>query len=100
MCNSEHQRFSYTQDGKTYDLTIARAPEPEDIIWGNIGHHNCAYYLRKLFTFTVTAVLLGISFGIVYGLTKAQQANDDNRYISIAISLTISIVNAIIGRNC
>lgn len=35
----------------------------------------------------------------MYGLTKAQQANDDNRILSIAISLTISIVNAIIGRN-
>ena len=55
--------------------------------------------MKKFFTFTITAILLGISFAIVFGLTKLQQSKNDDRMISIAISLTISIVNAVIGRN-
>ena len=51
---------------------ITKAPEPEDIIWQNLGLRDCNSYMRKLFTFTITAILLGGSFGIVYGLTKAQ----------------------------
>ena len=78
---------------------MARAPEPEDILWTNIGQKNCTNYMKKFFTFTITAILLGISFAIVFGLTKLQQSKNDDRMISIAISLTISIVNAVIGRN-
>ncbi len=51
---------------------MARAPEPEDVIWTNIGQRNCVTYTKKLFTFTVTLILLGISFAIVYGLSKLQ----------------------------
>jgi hypothetical protein len=54
--------------------------------------------MRKLFTFTVTVILLGTCFAIVYGLTLAQQANQTNSYISVVISAVISIVNAILGR--
>jgi hypothetical protein len=55
--------------------------------------------MRKLFTYTVTAILLGVCFAIVYGLSKAQQDNGNDRTISIAISIVIAIVNATIGRN-
>ena len=77
---------------------MARAPEPEDILWTNIGQRKVTSYLKKFFTFTITVILLGISFAIVYGLTKLQQSKNDDRIISIVISVTISIINAIIGR--
>lgn len=80
-------------------MRLLRAPEPEDVIWTNIGQRNCVTYTKKLFTFTITLILLGVSFAIVYGLTKLQQSNGDNRIVSIAISATISIVNVVIGRN-
>jgi hypothetical protein len=35
---------------------------------------------------------------IVYFLSKAQQDADDDRVISIAISIVIAVVNVIIGR--
>jgi len=89
----------YKQDGKEYKVHLARAPEPEDILWTNIGQKNFTSYMKKIFTFTITVILLGISFAIVFGLTKLQQSKNDDRLISIAISLTIIIVNVIIGRN-
>lgn len=55
--------------------------------------------MKKIFTFTITVILLGISFAIVYGLTKLQQSKNDDRMVSIVISLTIGIVNALIGSN-
>jgi hypothetical protein len=42
--------------------------------------------------------MLGVSFAIVYGLSVVQINNQDNRYISILISLAISLQNMIIGR--
>jgi hypothetical protein len=58
---------------------------------------------KKLVTFTVTGVVLGVSFGAVYGLSKVQ--NDyverssggvETSYISGLISLCISIINIVI----
>lgn len=42
--------------------------------------------------------MLGISFAAVYGLSKAQLSNQDNRFLSIFISLVISLINVIISR--
>jgi hypothetical protein len=55
--------------------------------------------MKKMLTFTITVLMLGISFAIVYGLSLAQVQNSENRYLSILISLTISIINVIIGSN-
>lgn len=72
LCSDEFKRFTFTRGDNEFKLEIMRAPEPEDIIWENIGHKDCAIYCRKLLTYTVTALLLGASFGIVFGLSKAQ----------------------------
>lgn len=80
-----------------YSPDVEKAPEPEDIIWTNIGRTDCNTNLRKLFTFTVTAILLGGCFMIVYGLTKAQQSSNNDRVISIAISVVIAVVNILLG---
>ena len=100
LCNDDFKRFSFKRGDSELTLDISRAPEPEDIIWENIGHRDCATYCRKFFTFSVTVLLLGISFGIVFGLTKAQESANDNRILSIAISVTISIVNVVLGGTC
>lgn len=49
-------------------------------------------------TFTVTAIILGLSFLAVYGLSIAQRDNANNRFLSILISLVISLINIIITR--
>jgi len=55
--------------------------------------------VRKGFTFTITALLLAGSFMIVYGLSKAQQSSDNDRVLSIIISLVITVINIVLGRN-
>lgn len=104
----DKNRFEFKRGDKTYSLNIATAPEPEDIIWSNIGLNDCSIYLRKIFTYTFTLALLGGSFGIVYGLSVKQNeltansasTNDPmSRYLSIAISLVIAVVNVVLVRN-
>jgi uncharacterized membrane protein YvlD (DUF360 family) len=55
-------------------------------------------YLKKLFTFTITACLLGISFAIVYGLSVQQNSDTTNGKLAIVISIVISIVNVMLAR--
>jgi hypothetical protein len=45
----------------------------------------------------VTALLLGASFGIVYGLTMLQLSTN-NDIISYAVTLSITLLNVLIGR--
>jgi hypothetical protein len=51
---------------------------------------------RKLLTYFVTFLILCVSFGIVYGFTILQMTYK-NAILSIAISLSITIINIIIG---
>lgn len=53
-----------------------------------------------MLTFSITLVILAMSFVIVYSMSIVQVRNSDNRYISFFISLFISIINLIIGRIC
>lgn len=78
------------------DVTLTRAPEPEDIIWMNVGVPGCETFWRKLLTFTGTFIMLGISFVILYGLSAAQVQKSSNIAISIAISIVIQVINVVI----
>ena len=50
-------------------------------------------------TYLVSIILLGGSFGAVYGLSQAQLANATDRILSLVISIIISLINVILGRN-
>lgn len=77
-------------------VSVSRAPEPEDIIWNNIGFPYESIICRKLLTYFILLLLLGASFGIVYGLTILQLTYN-NSILSIAISLSITVINIVIG---
>lgn len=49
---------------------VKKAPEPEDIIWTNIGQTLKEMTLRKILTYSVTGVILGASYAIFYFLSK------------------------------
>lgn len=53
---------------------------------------------KRIITFLITFLLLGASFGIVYGLSAAQLSNKSNTVLSFIISLFISLTNMIIQR--
>lgn len=80
-------------------MKVERAPEPEDIIWSNLGVSSGEIFKRKLITYFATLILLGISFAIIYGLSLAQINNENNQILSLAISSVISLINVILVRN-
>ena len=59
---------------------------------------DCEVLKRKILTYTITIILLGVSFAAVYGLSQAQLENESNRALSLVISLIISLINVILGR--
>ena len=50
---------------------------------------------RKFLTYFVTTLILGASFGVVYGLTHLQ-LKSGSQVLSIAISLSITLINLVI----
>ncbi len=73
----------------------------------NLGVSDFTIITRKLITYIVTLILLGGSFAAVYGLSLAQynsqqaaaaNANSGMEYLSIIISVLISLINIILGR--
>lgn len=97
-CGQIGTRFSFKRAEKEFDIIVERAPEPEDVIWTNLGMSFGALLIRKVITYLVTICLLGASFGAVYGLSIAQIANEGNSIISLLISIVISLINVIIGQ--
>ena len=94
--------FVTDSDGNEVKAYIKAAPEPEDIIWMNLGQDKWELRKKKIKTFLITVIVLGISFLIIYGLSSAQVSysqDSSNSYISFLISLIISIINIIIQRN-
>lgn len=67
-----------------------------------MGQEWSSLFLKKVLTYTIAIIVLGGSFGAIYGLSKVQfdysKVHDDisNQYISALISLCISIINIII----
>ena len=72
-CCQGGNRFKLIKsDGTPGSIEIEAAPEPEDIIWQNLGIPECEILKRKVLTYFVTLILLGASFAAVYGLSQAQ----------------------------
>ena len=71
-CCSSALYLDLRRGGRPLGIKVSRAPEPEDVNWGDIGVDLCSIVLRKCLTYLVTGLLLGASFGIVYGLIQLQ----------------------------
>lgn len=95
--------YKYLQDGiqREANVTIYRAPDPNDIIWGNLGATSSERFKKRLITFSITFLLLCCSFGAILGLKIAQYVLYTSnqieaaglRVISILITLVISGIN-------
>lgn len=57
---------------KGNDLYIERAPEPNDIIWDNLGYSDSFKLKRRTITNLLTLCLLIICFGIISGISIGQ----------------------------
>jgi len=53
-------------------LYVQRAPEPNDVIWENLGFSNFFKFKRRLFTNFATLVVLAICFVLIFGISYYQ----------------------------
>jgi hypothetical protein len=89
---------------KSSKVSVFRAPDPNDIIWRNLGATASEILKSRVITFSVTFLLLCVSFGAILGLKIAQYVlYIDNkieaaglRVISILISIVISSINLVL----
>lgn len=75
---------------------VEEAPEPEDIIWENIGAPLGERIRMKMITYLISFLLLGASFGIIFGLAVAQKQGN-NVTLSLLISFVVSIINVLLS---
>ena len=94
---SQKERLVIEKDGEIYkDIRVLPAPDPEDIVWRNIGVSRAESLARKLLTYSITALILCISFVITYSLANAQAQASNNRILSLILSLSIATINVLI----
>ena len=102
--------YKYNRNGQQYQVPIrvSRAPDPNDIIFSNIGLDWVPAFTRRILTYFGSTLLLGVSFGATIGLkilqssmNKKSSASTNSftfRLISIAITLIISMINYIMSK--
>ncbi len=95
-----------------HQIKVTRAPNPNDLIWGNFGVTLSNALFRRALTAIATLLLLGASFGAMLGLKVLQyNMNKDSpkgldfsisslkfRIISVCITLVIMIINQLLSR--
>lgn len=99
------------QSKSQHAIKVTRAPNPNDLIWGNFGVPFSNAIFRRVMTTIATLLLLGASFGAMLGLKVLQyNMNKDTpkfdlsisslkfRIISICITLVIMIINQLLSR--
>lgn len=93
---TDSSNFTIKFQDEQFKTYIKEAPEPEDIIWTNIGQSVSQMVLRKLLTYSITAVILGGSFAIIFFLSREQVNNSNDAFLSFVISFSITVINIII----
>lgn len=80
------------------NVVIQRAPEPDDIIWQNLGKSPKVIILRKILT-NFIGVLLLVTNGVIqylFALWSVSQPLETQSNISILSSIIVNIVNYLI----
>ena len=85
-------------------MKVYHASEPEDIIWENLEFTSWNRFQKSLTTYGISILLIGISVGIVLGLTYLQNKSNKGNWsvntfmkygISLVITGVISLLNMI-----
>jgi hypothetical protein len=64
---------SCSQEGdEVNNFSFERAPEPTDLYWENMSVSSGQRFFRVILTYLSTLVLVGVCFGIIYGLNIAK----------------------------
>lgn len=91
-------------------IKVDRAPNPNDLDWKDLGVSMTVVITRRVITYAITIILLGMSFGgmtgLKYGQYQMSKQTDSTdftssakfRLISVLITLLIMIINYALSR--
>ena len=83
---------------KKQNVTVDWAPEPEDIIFANLEYRWINKFFRSLILYTMSILLMGASFGIVFFLNyeqhKSEEDLENNIYLKYGLSFAITAVTS------
>ena len=85
------------------NISVEAAPEPEDIIFENLQYSSCERFIRMLFIYIFSLIIIAGCFIIILFLNNFQTKRSNKKGVlplvkyglSLAISLVISILNSI-----
>ncbi len=63
---------SCCSDAENIDFTYERAPEPSDVYWENLSTGSTSRFFRVMCTYFATVIIIGICFGILWGINLAK----------------------------
>lgn len=82
--------------GDTKNLSFERAPEPSDVYWENLNVTSSQRFLRVFLTYLCTVLVIGVCFGIIYGINLAKVKLKDIKgvpeWVISALSFVCSFV--------
>lgn len=81
-------------------MIARKAPEPGDILWGNLGITAWEQLKMKILTNSITALLLFFAFGIIFAVQYGQivigETLEEGSYVSIVIMTLLGILASLI----
>ena len=77
-CFKKKREFDITdKDGKVHRAIIKEAPEPEDVLWDNLGQSPRRKRIVRAISIVVTIAILVASFFIIFALARYQKKRRD-----------------------
>ena len=64
-------------------FNFERAPEPSDVYWENMSTTDFGRFIRILLTYLTTAIIIGICFGILWGINIAKTEVEKRKDIPV-----------------
>lgn len=93
-CCRSAQYFSVRDDFNNEEVSICtrRAPDPEDIIWGQLKTPMKTLVLSRLITWSAIIAIIGATFGVCYGLNYLSIISGLT-YMPVILAIIITISN-------
>ena len=94
------KKIDNTEFWQKLKIQIQEAPEPEDVVFENLEFTTMTKTYRVVGMNMISLLLIGIGFGIIFGLQNLQNYVNKkkyNRFLYYLISLCITIVSSVIN---
>lgn len=80
-------------------ISASRAPDPQDIVWGNLKTPLKKRILSKLLIWSLICAIWGATFGVCYGFNYLGVMIGGN-FMSIVMAALVTLANMLIKCKC